>query len=186
MSKVWFAVFAVLCVGAVPTISAQKETNHLRARMVGIEETNPSTVITNGSGTFKATINDDSTVTFTLTYSNMSTPVTQSHIHIGATKITGGISVFFCSNLGNGPAGTPACPNDATNSGTVTGTRSAADVVGPAGQGIPAGDFADVLRAIASGVAYVNVHTTAHPAGEIRGQIRQRGDDEDDELPGAH
>jgi hypothetical protein len=186
MRKVWLAVLVLLCVSAATTITAETEKTRLRAKMVGIEETNPSTIITNGSGTWTATVNDDSTITFTLTYKNMSTPVTQSHIHIGATKITGGVSVFLCTNLGNGPAGTQACPNDATNSGTVTATRSAADVVGPAGQGIAAGDFADVVRAIASGVTYVNVHTTAHPAGEIRGQIRQRGDDEDDELPGAH
>jgi hypothetical protein len=144
-------------------------------------------VITDATGTFTATINDDATLTYTLTYKNLSTPVTQSHIHIGATKINGGVSIFLCTNLGNGPAGTPACPNDATNSGTVSRTVSAADVVGgAANQGVPAGDFKDVLRAIASHVTYANVHTTAHPGGEIRGQIRQREDDEDDELPGAH
>ncbi|HET7206958.1 MAG TPA: CHRD domain-containing protein [Terriglobales bacterium] len=164
--------------------AAEKEKTQLRARLDGIHETNPSTIITNGTGTLTATVNDDSSITYTLSYKNLSTPVTQAHIHIGATKITGGISVFFCSNLSNGPAGTPACPNDATNSGTVTHTVTAADVVGPAGQGVPAGDMADVVRAIASGVTYANVHTTAHPAGEIRGQIRST-EDEDDELPGA-
>lgn len=164
--------------------AAEKEKTQLRARLDGIHETNPSTIITNGTGTLTATVNDDSSITYTLSYKNLSTPVTQAHIHIGATKITGGISVFFCSNLSNGPAGTPACPNDATNSGTVTHTVTAADVVGPVGQGVPAGDMADVVRAIASGVTYANVHTTAHPAGEIRGQIRST-EDEDDELPGA-
>ena len=166
--------------------AAEKETSHLRAKLDGIHETNPSTIITDGTGTLTATVNDDTSITYTLSYKNLSTPVTQAHIHIGATKITGGVSIFFCTNLGNGPAGTPTCPNDATNSGTVTHTVTAADVVGPAGQGIPAGDMKDVVRAIASGVTYANVHTTAHPAGEIRGQIRQREDDEDDELPGAH
>src|SRR5262249_59171868 len=117
---------------------------------------------------------------------NLQRAVHRSHFHTGARKIRGGISIFFCPNRGNGPAGTPACPNDATNSGSVSHTVSAADVIGPAGQGIPAGDMADVVRAIASHVTYVNVHSTSHPAGEIRGQIRQRGDDEDDELPGAH
>jgi hypothetical protein len=67
----------------------------------------------------------------------------------------------------------------------VMGTVSAADVVGPTGQGVPAGDFADVVRAIASHVTYANVHSANFPAGEIRGQIRQREDDEDDQLPGA-
>src|SRR5262249_9225570 len=186
MKKLWFPFLPLLSITPVIPVAAEKENSHLRARMTGIEETNPTTIITNGTGTFKATINDDSTITYTLTYANLSTPVTQSHIHIGATKITGGISIFLCTNLGNGPAGTPACPNDATTSGSVSHTVSAADVIGPAGQGIPAGDMADVVRAIASHVTYVNVHSTSHPAGEIRGQIRQRGDDEDDELPGAH
>lgn len=185
MKKFWFAAVALLCLSAVIAVAAETEKSHLRAKMTGIEETNPSTIITNATGTFRATVNNDSTITYTLTYKNLSTPITQSHIHIGATKITGGVSIFLCTNLGNGPAGTPACPNDGTNSGTVTHTVSAADVVGPAGQGIPAGDMADVVRAIASHVTYVNVHSTAHPAGEIRGQIRQREDDEDDELPGA-
>lgn len=140
---------------------------------------------TDGTGTFTATINNDATLTCTLIYKNLSTPVLQAHIHVGATKISGVVSIFLCSNLGNGPAGTPACPNDATNSGSVTRTVSAADVIGPADQGVAAGDFRNVLRAIASHVTYANVHTTNHPAGEIRGQIRQSGDDEDDELPGA-
>src|SRR5215469_3979435 len=82
--------------------AAEKETTHLRAKLDGIHETNPSTIITNGTGTLIATVNDDSTITFTLSYKNLSTPVTQAHIHIGATKITGGISIFFCTNLGNG------------------------------------------------------------------------------------
>lgn len=183
IEQVLLVALSILIVSGVVG-AAEKEKTQLRARLDGIHETNPSTIITNGTGTLTATVNDDSSITYTLSYKNLSTPVTQAHIHIGATKITGGISVFFCSNLSNGPAGTPACPNDATNSGTVTHTVTAADVVGPAGQGVPAGDMADVVRAIASGVTYANVHTTAHPAGEIRGQIRST-EDEDDELPGA-
>ncbi|HEV3318050.1 MAG TPA: CHRD domain-containing protein [Candidatus Angelobacter sp.] len=180
MKKLWLVVLALFCVYALTATAAEKEKNHLRARLTGIEETNPSTIITNGTGTLTATLNDDSTITFTLSWKNMSTPVTQAHIHIGATKITGGVAIFFC-----GP-GHQACPDDATHSGTVTGTVAAADVVGPTGQGVAAGDFTSVVRAIASGVTYANVHTTNHPAGEIRGQIRQSGDDDDDELPGAN
>jgi hypothetical protein len=185
MKKLWFAVVALFCVCALAS-ATEKEKSRLSATLVGINET-PATVITNATGTFKATLNDDSTLTYTLTYNNLSSAVLQSHIHIGATKISGGVSIFLCSNLGNGPAGTPACPDDATHSGTVSRTVSAADVVGgAAAQGVPAGDFQDVVRAIASRVTYVNVHSRNFPAGEVRGAIQQRGDDDDDELPGSN
>ncbi|HKF21597.1 MAG TPA: CHRD domain-containing protein [Candidatus Angelobacter sp.] len=184
--KLLFAVLALLCISAVIAVAAETEKSQLRAKLTGIEEANgPSTVITDATGTFRATINDDSTITYTLTYANLSSAVQQAHIHIGATKLNGGVSIFLCSNLANPPAGTPACPDDATHSGSVSRTVSAADVIGPANQGVGVGDMADVVRAIASHVTYANVHTANHPGGEIRGQIRQRGDDDDDNLPGA-
>jgi len=86
-----------------------------------------------------------------------------------------GFSVFLCSNLGNGPAGTPKCPQ----SGQVTGTITAAQVIGPEGQGISPGEFGELLRAIRAGVAYVNVHSDNFPAGEIRGQLRSGHRDHD-------
>jgi CHRD domain len=129
-------------------------------------------VYAGSSGFFQATINSDNTITFTLSYANMSSPVTQAHIHFGAGLTNGGIMVFLC-----GGAAQP-CPA----SGTVTGTLTAADVstlptsnsdsVIP--QGIQPGAFAAMLAAIRSGNSYVNVHTTTFPSGEIRGQVQIR------------
>jgi len=65
--------------------------------------------------------------------------------------------------------GKPACP--AATSGTITGTVAAADVVGPAAQGVVPGDFANVVRAIRTGNTYANVHSALFPAGEIRGRV---------------
>ena len=78
--------------------------------------------------------------------------------------------IFFCTNLGNGPAGTQACPVDG---GTISGVATAASVVGSAvGQGIPAGALFPVLRAIRAGVAYGNIHTVQFAGGEFRGQLK--------------
>jgi hypothetical protein len=85
---------------------------------------------------------------------------------------TGGIIVFLCTNLGNSPAGTPACPNP---SGTVTGTITPANIIGPLSQGIAAGNFAGLVTALTSMTAYGNIHTTNFPAGEIRGNIKLFG-----------
>ena len=112
-------------------------------------------------------------VTYRLTYGDLGTPVTQAHIHFGRVHVAGGVIVFLCSNLGNGPAGTPACP---ASGGTVTGTLGPASVLGIAAQRFPAGNWDALVAALESDTAYGNIHTTDLPAGEIRGQVR-RGDD---------
>jgi hypothetical protein len=143
--------------------------------LTGYQEATPAGVSSTGAGTFKATIDEDaSTISYELTYSDLEAAPTQAHIHFGNRFDSGGISVFLCTNLGNGPAGrpTPACPADSTNSGTVTGTLTPADVTaGAASQGIAAGEFEELVRAIRAGVTYANVHTTKFPMGEVRAQI---------------
>ena len=113
---------------------------------------------------------DESSIGYALRYDALEGAVAQAHIHLGRTAFNGGIMVFLCSNLGNGPAGTPACPGP--NEGQVSGTVDAADVGGPAAQGIAAGQLAEVIAALRNHAAYVNVHTSLYPGGEIRGNIR--------------
>ena len=93
--------------------------------------------------------------------------------------VSGGISAWLCGSTTNpGPAGTQSCP---VQPGTVTGTIRPANVVGPDGQGVAPGEFAELVRAIRSGDAYANVHTTKYGSGEIRGQIGKGGDNDHDD-----
>lgn len=140
---------------------------HMRAFLNGYEEV--PAVSTTGDGVFTARISDDdSSITYELTYKELQGNVLQSHIHFGQRGVNGGISVFLCSNLGNGPAGTQPCPPPPA---TITGTITAANVIGPTAQGIAPGEFAELLAAIRAGATYVNVHSSIWPGGEIRSQI---------------
>jgi hypothetical protein len=149
----------------VSVAAAADDSRSVRANLSGYQEV-ASSLNTQASGRFDGKFSGD-TMSYELSYSGLP-GVTQAHIHFGAKGTNGGISVFLCSNLGNGPAGTPPCP---PGEGTISGTMSAADVLGPAGQGLMAGDFGALARAIRAGIAYVNVHSTSYPGGEIRGQI---------------
>ena len=145
-----------------------QEGRKFGARLVGYQET-PLTLSVAAEGTFNMRIDaSDSSFDYELNFSGVSgTGATQSHLHLGQKGTTGGISVFLCTNLGNGPPGTQACPAN----GTVTGTITAADVIGPTGQGISAGEFAELLTAIRAGYVYANVHSAMFPSGEVRGQL---------------
>ncbi len=137
--------------------------NKFKASLNGYLET-PS-VSTAATGSFRARIHS-TWIDFTLTDQNLTAAPLFAHIHFGRPDVAGGVAVFLC-----GGGGKPACP--AATSGTVTGTIVAADVVGPAGQGISATEFAEVVRAIRHGATYANVHTPMFPAGEIRGNIKR-------------
>jgi hypothetical protein len=175
MSSIFLRIsLAAVLLAALAPAESDSRVRFVRTRLAGFQEV--PAVSTEARGLFEARINTAGTeLTYKLEYSDLQAPVTQAHIHFGAKSTNGGVMIWLCGTATNpGPAGTPACPA----SGEVSRTVTAADVVGPAGQGISAGEFAEALRSIRSGVAYANVHSTMFPGGEIRGQLR---DDESDE-----
>ncbi|MET1163251.1 MAG: CHRD domain-containing protein [Pseudoxanthomonas sp.] len=119
-------------------------------------------------GMFRARI-EKGAITYRLSYEGLQGDVRQAHIHLGQTGVNGGVSVFLCQTTFNpDPTGlAPTCPA----SGQVAGMLLPANIIGPSGQGITAGEFDELLAAMRKGVAYVNVHSTLFPAGEIRGQL---------------
>ena len=145
------------------------------AKLVGFEEV--PAIFSQGTGTLELDLNrKDRTITFKETFSGLSATVTQSHIHFGKRHVAGGVTVFFCTNLNNGPAGTQACP---AGGGTVSGMITGGNVLAIAAQNMPASDFDALVELLVSHTAYANVHTTNFPTGEIRGQIRKPDKDDD-------
>ena len=133
-------------------------------------------VSTSGGGQFRARIsNDESSIQWELTYSGLEGAIQQSHIHLGQRGVNGGITVFLCTNLGNGPAGIQPCPPAPS---TISGTIMSGDVspnipatVAARTQGINTREIAELVGAIRAGATYVNIHTTTWPGGEVRKQI---------------
>ena len=165
MKKLWLtalgALVLILAVVAAAIAHGGGGRHGLKAHLSGYQETPP--VYTAGTGRFKAKING-SQIDYRLTYSGLSSTATKAHIHFGQPGVAGGIVVALC-----GEPGKPACPP----SGELTGTITAADV--QAVQGIEAGRIDQLIDVIRHGLAYVNVHTTTNPTGEIRGQIGGKG-----------
>jgi hypothetical protein len=167
--KLTLAVVAAgaLAIGIV-TVAVAGGGHSIRERLTGYQEA--PVVSTHGVGRFRASINRGaSEISYRLTYGGLESPATQSHIHFENRTNAGPIVVFLCTNLGNGPAGTQACP---PAGGTISGTIRPANVgAGAAANGLGAGEFDELVRAIRAGATYVNVHTTGFPAGEIRAQL---------------
>jgi hypothetical protein len=168
-------VALVALVSASTVVLAQGGFKKISEFLTGYEET-PAAISTTGNGTFNARISNDGTrIDWELSYADLEGTVQQSHIHFGAKGTTGGISVFLCTNLGNGPAGTQPCPAPPA---TISGTILAADVspnipatAAARAQGLNTGEIDELIQAMRAGATYVNVHSSTWPGGEIRSQI---------------
>lgn len=135
-------------------------------RLTGAAE-RPNPVTTGASGDFVAEVRDTATIggkkdslavlRFELVVSNINA-ATMAHIHAGGPEVAGPIMVF----LFNGPT---------TGSG-FTGILSSAEITRRSAFNAPF-NLDSVLTRMRNGTAYVNVHTTANPGGEIRGQLQR-------------
>ena len=181
------ATAALIALTASPAF-ADGGKSTFATNLTGYQETTV-TINSPGSGEFAAKVNRDGTaIDWVLSYRDLPTTVLQSHIHFGRPGLSGGIVLFLCTNLGNGPAGAPtpqACPQAPVGGATATlsGTLTAADVMPQPNQGIAAGaaGFAAIVAALQNGAAYANVHTDQFKSGEIRGALGKAHDHGNDD-----
>lgn len=176
------ASFVALAAGAA---LADDDDRIVRTRLIGYQEV-PS-VSTAASGKFQAFISPGRDfIDFELSYQGLQGEVRQAHIHFAQKSVNGAIVIWLCQTSFNpAPAPVAARVDTCPQAGTVRGRITAEDVLGPQPPGSPApqqivdGELDEVIAAIRAGVAYVNVHSSLSPGGEIRGQLgdrRGRGD----------
>ncbi|HEX2152715.1 MAG TPA: CHRD domain-containing protein [Acidimicrobiia bacterium] len=114
-----------------------------------------------GSGYASVTLSEDETSLDYRLYANGLDDITMAHIHVGAADENGPVAVFLF-----GPADPPVASDGLLAEGTIT----EADLIPT--DGVFDGTMGQLVEMIRSGDTYVNVHTTANPSGEIRGQLQ--------------
>jgi hypothetical protein len=129
------------------------------ATLTGAAE-RPDPVATVASGSASVDV-DGETVSFEVEVEDID-EVTMAHIHVGGTAVAGPVVVTLFMT------GTPE--SFTARETLAEGTFTESDIT-PAG-GIVTLD--DLVAAMEAGNTYVNVHTTANPTGEIRGQLMER------------
>lgn len=136
------ALVASLLTATAFAAPAWAATVDYHASLNGVSEVPPEN--SKGTGTFEGSLDTGTKVlTYTLSYSGLSGPATAAHIH------------------GPAPVG--------QNAGVMVPLKGASGVASPIKGTATLTDTQ--IQEMDSGQTYVNVHSRAHPAGEIRGQL---------------
>src|SRR4029450_2945825 len=153
--NIGFWAIAAVMANLLATPVANSQTERFSASLSGAEEVPP--INTAGTGAFEMTIKQG-TITFSLTFSDLSSTLSVAHLHFAPSNVAGGVMIFLC-----GGGSQPDCP--AITEGIITGTITAANVTGPSTQGIDVGDLDSALEAVRNGLSYVNMPTTDFAGG---------------------
>jgi len=149
LTAVIVAAGAVLACSSDPT--APQSTMFV-ARMSGANEIPAIAIGASGTATFTLT---GKTLTYVVNVNGLSGNAAASHIHVGSAGSNGGIVVPFSA---------AAVQSGQVASGTV-------DLTQPVSNGTTSISGDSLVTLLNAGLLYTNVHTAAHPGGEIRGQI---------------
>ena len=170
IALVMAAALALGIVGVAMAGGTSDHRNSFKANLGGYQEV--PAISTTGTGKLTLSLNAAGTeLAYTLTWSGLQGgSAGAAHIHFAQRGVSSGIVADLCGGT------KPACQAGAA--GSASGVIAAGNILALPAQGIAAGEFAEVLMAIRSGVTYANIHTGTFPSGEIRGQIgKGRGGD---------
>ena len=137
------AMAALACTAALAIVApAHAEMKQMKAQLSGSNEVPPND--SKASGSVDVTYDTASKkVSWNGTYENLSGPPFAAHFHTGEAGKNGGVAVPIFSGA--------SAKSPFTGSATLTDAQA---------------------RDLMAGKWYVNIHTAAHKAGEIRGQVK--------------
>ena len=142
---------SIVFVAATPLAASAGHRSEFETRLDPGQETQD--VVSDGEGRAEFDLRRDK-VRFELKWRDLTSSAVMAHIHCAAEGV-------------DGPVGVTLFAETKRADGRVKGWFGGPDAANSCGWAT----LGDVLGAMASGNAYVNVHTTNFPAGEIRGQI---------------
>ncbi|CAN5159610.1 hypothetical protein BH23BAC1_BH23BAC1_27780 [soil metagenome] len=143
-------------------VKSLKAAKNFVAPMEGAQEVPPADTKARGNAIFH--LRDDG-LHYRIIVANLEN-LSMAHIHLAPAGSNGGVVVWLH------PSGPPPQLIPGRTSGILaTGIITEANLVGSLAEGT----LEDLLEHMRMGNAYVNVHTTQYPGGEIRGQIKPAG-----------
>lgn len=153
----WMGLVALAGLAGVSCNDALKGKEAFIATLSGSEEVPARGTGANGTAQILVEGNQ---ITYAIEVDDI-TAITAAHIHTAAAGVNGPVRLFLY----------PAPPNTTAPQVTVTDKHILvqATVNASAVNGV---SFDELVNAMRSGNAYVNVHSTQFPGGEMRGQIR--------------
>ena len=156
----WIILSALVVLAVVTPAWSQQGVLVLRADLSGAEEVPPVSTDTTGTAKFKAD-QDHTEIEFTLDLDNATDilGIAGGHLHCAPVGVNGPVVAFLA-----GPA-----PGGFDGSLQIRGTLTQDNVINDS----CGATIDDLVQAMRDGSVYVNVHSVAHPGGEVRGQVHE-------------
>jgi hypothetical protein len=161
MKRLTILLLLLATMSVASAVHAVAQPRTFVAPLSGAQEVPPNDSLARGQAVFRVSA-DGTSIHYRLIVANIEN-VTQAHIHLAPAGANGPVVAWLY------PAAPPSQLIPGRSSGVLAvGTITEADLVGPlTGQTVT-----DLVARMDAGEAYVNVHTSQFPPGEIRGQIR--------------
>ena len=166
MNKLAIVTVSLLALLVLSSTAYGEEARSFEADLTGAQEVPAVTTETEGEITVR--FNHERTEAKFRLIVEDGVAVTMAHFHCAPAGVNGPVVAFLFGNVPGGFDVDGRLAKFTLTNANITAV--AANCVPTIGRQIT--NLADLAKAMQEGLIYANVHTIAHPGGEIRGQIK--------------